>query len=232
MTRRTSTRRRCSARRRSASARSRETGIRDATPEVYTWTVLARPVVLNLAGPADQSSEHPDIQNESPTATFTFASDQENSTFECQLIGEEATGTSWETCTSGKTYENLGFGEYTFEVRAIKNGITSFLAAQYEWEVADLTPPVVTFVARPAAEVDSREATFAITTNEPVELECSLDDAPFGVCTLPTTYTGLGLGDAHVRAPGDRRGRVREREPSAHAHVDGVRPHGAGSLIG
>ena len=125
-----------------------DAGVLDATPAVYTWTVLARPVATIESGPADQAPGTPDIENESRTATFEFSSDQVGSTFECRLTGE-ATGTTWQACTSPRTYEDLALGEYTFEVQAIKAGNASFLPAQFEWEVADLTAPVVTIDERP-----------------------------------------------------------------------------------
>ena len=53
------------------------------------------------SGPADQAPGTPDVENESRTATFEFSSDQVGSTFECRLTGE-ATGTTWQTCTSAR----------------------------------------------------------------------------------------------------------------------------------
>jgi CSLREA domain-containing protein len=170
-----------------------DSGVVDATPAVYTWTVLARPVATIQSGPADQAPDTPDIQNESRTAEFAFTSDQLGSTFECRLTGE-ATGTTWQTCMSPKTYENLALGEYTFEVQAIKDGNASFLPAQYEWEVADLSVPIVTIDEGPSGTVDATTARFVFSADEPAVFECSLDGAPFGVCQSGIEYTGLGLG--------------------------------------
>jgi hypothetical protein len=169
-----------------------DTGVRDATPAEYTWTVLARPVATIDESPADQDPTTPDIENQSQAATFEFSSDQTGSTFECRLTGE-TTGVAWETCTSPKTYTSLGLGEYTFEVQAIKDGNASFLPAQFEWEVADLTAPIVTLTG-PAATVDSTSASFTFSANEPATFECSLDGAAFGLCSSPANYTGFGLG--------------------------------------
>ncbi|WP_162605917.1 right-handed parallel beta-helix repeat-containing protein [Jiangella aurantiaca] len=171
-----------------------DTGVRDATPAVYTWTVLARPVATIQSGPADQNPSTPDVENESRSAEFVFSSDQSSSTFECRLTGE-ATGTTWETCSSPKSYENLGLGEYTFEVQAIKDGNASFVPAQYEWEVADLSAPTVTIDSGPEGTVDSTSANFTFSASEPSTFECSLDGAPFGMCQSGVTYTGLGLGE-------------------------------------
>ena len=174
-----------------------ETDVRDLSPASHTWTVLARPVATITQGPLDEAPETPDdIENESQTAAFTFSTDQPGvgSSFECRLTGED-TGTAWETCTSPKTYEDLGLGAYTFEVQAISAaGHASFLPAEFEWEVADLTAPVVTIDSGPSGTVDATTATFVFSANEPAIFECSLDGAAFGVCHSGTTYTGFGLG--------------------------------------
>ena len=92
--------------------------------------------------------------------------------------------------------ENLAFGEYTFEVQAIKDGNASFVPAQFEWEVADLSAPVVTIDEGPSGTVDSTTARFTFSADEPVVFECSLDGGlTWGVCHSGVTYTGLGLGE-------------------------------------
>ena len=111
----------------------------------------------------------------------------------------EATGTSWQTCTSPKTYADLALGEYAFEVQAIKGGHASFLPAEYEWEVADLTAPVVTIAEGPSGLVDATSARFVFSADEPATFECRLDPVEepataFAPCSSGTTYTGFGLG--------------------------------------
>ncbi|MDZ5622522.1 right-handed parallel beta-helix repeat-containing protein [Nocardioides sp. HM23] len=171
-----------------------DTGVLDATPAVYTWTVLARPVATVDSGPEDQEPSTPDVENESRTATFEFSSDQPGSTFECRLTSE-AGGTTWQACTSPKTYQNLALEEHTFEVQAINAaGHASFLPAQFEWEVADLTAPHVTIDSGPTGTVDASTATFDFSAGEPVIFECSLDGAPFGACQSGIRYTGLERG--------------------------------------
>ena len=163
--------------------------------------------------PADQAPGTPDIENESRTATFEFSSDQVGSTFECRLTGE-ATGTTWQTCTSPETYEDLALGEYTFEVQAIKAGNASFVPAQYEWEVADLTPRSSrsTTGRRVWSTRPRRRAT---STSRPTSRRLRVLARRRALRCLQSgvTYTGLGLGAAHVRRP--RRGPLRGREPRA-----------------
>jgi parallel beta-helix repeat protein len=171
-----------------------EAGAFDLTPDSHTWTVLARPVATVGSGPEDQAPDEPGIQNESQSASFTFSSNQSPSTFECRLTGEN-TGTSWEACTSPKSYGNLAPEEYTFEVQATNGaGHTSLLPAEFEWEVADLTPPNTTISSGPSDPTSATSATFAFAADEPATFECWLDGAPTAACSSGLTITTLDPG--------------------------------------
>ena len=71
------------------------------------------------------------------------------------------------------------------------------MPAQYEWEVADLSAPLVTIDSGPQGTVDATSARFDFSANEPATFECSLDGAPFGACHSGIEYTGLDRG-AHT----------------------------------
>ncbi len=102
---------------------SRPRGQRDTTsatsrPPSTRGPSSQRPVATIDGGPDDEDPVEPGIQNDGSSATFTFSSDQPGSTFECRLTSE-TTGDTWESCDSGKTYNNLATdNEYTFEVQA------------------------------------------------------------------------------------------------------------------
>ncbi len=67
------------------------------------------------------------------------------STFECWLDGPKG------PCTSPVTYHGLSGGEHIFAVRATgPNGISSGEWADYEFRIADITPPLTTITAAPA----------------------------------------------------------------------------------
>jgi hypothetical protein len=69
-----------------------------------------RPVATIIGGPPPKTN--------SATASFSFTSDQEGSTFQCKLDNR---GT-FEDCTSPKAYERLAPGRHTFAVRAVSDG--------------------------------------------------------------------------------------------------------------
>jgi parallel beta-helix repeat protein len=168
----------------------------DLTPASHTWTVLARPVVTDLTGPADELPETPnDIESGSSMATFTFGSSQPDSTFECQLSSDEAVSSPWATCASGREYTGLTVGSYTFQIR-VTNGLghTSLdPPVQYEWEVADLTAPVTTILSGPDSPTAETTATFTYTVSEPATLECWIDGLPVA-CASALTYTNVQPG--------------------------------------
>ncbi len=135
-------------------------------------------------------------QTESTSATFTFQANQADATFECVLDGLAA-----ETCSSPKTYSGLAPGPHELEITAISaGGAREPVAATYEWEIGDLTPPVVTIQTGPTAasggSTEARTAEFTFTVDDPdpqVTLLCSLDGSVPAACTSPTAYTELDL---------------------------------------
>ena len=63
---------------------------------------------------------------------------------------------------------------------------------------ADTTPPETTLGSEPAGTIASSAATMSFSANEAgARFECSLDAAPFDVCTSPASYSGLADG-AHL----------------------------------
>jgi parallel beta-helix repeat protein len=164
----------------------------DLSPASHTFTVVARPVATIGLGPEDQAPEDPDVQTEIRTATFTFSSNDASATFECRLIGETI-GHSWEPCTSPKTYDNLPFDEYTFEVQAINAAGASLFPDDFEWQIGDLTRPNTTIESGPANPTSETRATFVFSATEPATFECWLDGLP-SACSSGITITNLDAG--------------------------------------
>jgi hypothetical protein len=85
-------------------------GNTDPTPASRTWTVEAAP---DTTAPQTSITAGPSGTSPSTTASFSFASSESGSTFQCQLdVGV------WEPCASPKTYLSLGLGSHTFAVKA------------------------------------------------------------------------------------------------------------------
>jgi CSLREA domain-containing protein len=154
----------------------------DPTPAVYTWTIDGPPVVEILTGPEEEI--------ETTSATFTFESGDEDSSFECWLDGVI------EPCESPKTWSGLSLGEHIFAVRATDPAGHVGEWEDWEFEVMLGAPPQTSLTAGPASETTSRSATFAFASNEENStFECSLDEAAFATCESAVELNGLAFGD-------------------------------------
>lgn len=100
------------------------TGNTDTSPATDTWTTDRTP-------PETSITSQPANPSKVITATFEWTSDDSNATFECRLNG----GT-WTSCSSPKTYPNLTYADYTFDVRAKDlAGNVDSTPANYAWSV-------------------------------------------------------------------------------------------------
>jgi len=99
---------------------------------------------VNTAEPDTTISSKPSDPSNSEIATFEFSSTETNSIFECKI-----NGSSWEICTSPKTYTNLLEGNNSFEVRAVNKGRKRDLTpAVYTWMI-DTTEPDTSISSKP-----------------------------------------------------------------------------------
>jgi N-acetylglucosamine-6-sulfatase len=95
-----------------------------------------------MSGPAEDSS------TTSNNATFGFSSNEQGSTFNCQLNKDEAVAQAWTDCTSPKSYSNLSPGNYRFDVQATDPaGNVDPTPASRNWTITspsgDTTAPTV-----------------------------------------------------------------------------------------
>lgn len=164
-----------------------------------------RAVTIDNAPQTTVASGPPSLTN-SRTATFTFTSNQPNSTFECSLDSTAA----FTACVSAKTYTNVGEGRHTFYVRASDaGGKVDATPASRVWTV-DITAPETTITAGPSGTVTSTTASFTFGSSEQYSVyECSLDGAAYSYCGSSKTYTNLAAGShtLGVRAK-DRAGNI------------------------
>lgn len=83
--------------------------------------------------------------------------------------------------------------------------------------LADTTGPTATIDSGPDGAVAERDAAFAFSASEPgSDFECALDAAPFGPCSSPQGYAGLGDGEHSFRVratdPWQNTGPVAQRD--------------------
>ncbi len=157
----------------------------DPSPSSHAWTIDATPPDTTI-GPSAPAS-----LTTATGATFDFSSSEPGSTFQCSLDGAAFT-----SCSSPKSYSALADGSHTFQARAIDTATnTDPSSASYTWTI-DTTAPVASIGPTvPPANTSSANATFDLGSNEAGStFECRLDGAPFGSCTTPASYTGLGDG--------------------------------------
>jgi hypothetical protein len=179
----------------------------------YTWTVdnslqdTDPPETSILNKPADPSS--------SSSASFTYSSDEAGSTFECKLDGA-----AFASCpTTGNTYQGLGNGSHTFQVRAKdESGNTDPTPAGYTWSVSvpdPIDPPPVippqspppppsapetTITAKPRARTRDRTPTLRFRSNVGgAGYQCKVDRGDFKSCRSPFTTKKLTFGRHQVQ---------------------------------
>jgi hypothetical protein len=200
-------------------------GNTDATPAIHNWSVDTTP-------PGSIITDKPAATTQSSSASFGFASNEQNATFECSLDGGAYAG-----CSSPKEYTGLAAGEHTFRVRAVDAaGNVEPEAESHTWTVqqGDITPPQTSVNVVPETPTQDTAASFEFTSNEPgATFECSLDGAAFTACTSPHDYTGLPDGQHEFRARAtDAAGNVDQSPASFTWRIDTTAPQttiGAGA---
>jgi hypothetical protein len=170
------------------------TGYRNTTQvsgasDSRAWTIVA----------ADTTPPETTITTAVPPLTgsavsIAFVSDDPTASFRCSLNGAPAA-----PCTSPASYSKLGTGPQTFSVFATDpSSNVDATPASVSWTV-DATPPETTITGPPIlAQTAVTSATFAFVSNEPGStFQCSLDGAPYALCTSPASYPSLAQG-AHT----------------------------------
>ena len=186
----------------------------DASPAVYTWSI-------DTTAPNTTITGTPGTASNNSSATFTFSSNQANSTFQCSLDGA---GPS--PCASPVTYSNLTEGSHNFQVRATDAaGNADPTPASFSWTV-DTVVPDTTIVSSPPSLSNSGSASFTFSSTEAgATFQCNLDGGSFTNCSSPRTYSGLldGLHTFQVRAR-DAAGNIDQTPASYSWTVDRTAP--------
>lgn len=198
-------------------------GIVDATPATYTWTVDAvLPNTLITDGPPALSA--------STAAEISFESDEDDVIFFCTL--DDAGPVE---CDSPTIVTDLGEGSHSFQVYAVDTaGNADPTPAVWQWTV-DTAAPDTTLVEAPGEIVTATTVDFvAISNEEPVTYECAIDDDDFEACPNPGQITDLDDGETYtfsIRAV-DLAGNVDPEPATATFTVVLPPPDADGDLIG
>jgi hypothetical protein len=153
-----------------------EAGNVEDPPARHTWTV-------DTAAPGVTITKGPSGPHGSRTATFEFASEDEDAVLACRLDQG-----AWTACSSPHVVRELTEGDHVFRVRARD-------AAGNETEQArafrvDVTAPRTTLT------LDRNAGRFVFSANESgTRFECSLDGAAWRSCTSPQPLPSLSPGD-------------------------------------
>ena len=171
---------------------------------VQTFIDANGPDTTVLTGPAAVSS--------STSASFTFAANEPDSTYECKMDNG-----AFEACTSGKSYVGLAPGPHAFSVRATDALLNVGDPNTYPWTI-DVTPPGVSITGGPALLTASTGANFSFeATEEPrhVPLQCRCRGP--GRLRPSVLHHRYG-GRSHLLRVRHRSGR--EHRPAGHVLLD------------
>jgi hypothetical protein len=166
--------------------------------------------LLDTTPPETTIASKPGDPSPSPTASFTYLSNEPGSTFECSLDSA-----AFSSCPSaGASYSGLANGPHSFQVRAVDpSQNTDPTPAGYSFSVVvtaqppapapplspppalPAAPPDTTITLRPAAKTRDRTPTFRFrSTIAPVSFQCKLDNSAYRPCRSPLTSRPLSPG--------------------------------------
>src|SRR4029079_2331892 len=165
----------------------------NSTTKPFPWTVdTVNPVVTITAAPPNPSNQ--------ASPSFTFTSNKNPSTFECQLDAG-----AFAPCTSPRPLGATPEGSHTFKVRATDSLNHTGGPTAFSWTIDTTTTPAPAIGSGPATPTNLTNANFVFSDSEPgLSFQCQRDGGAFSACTSPASYSGLPDG-AHtfaVRATG------------------------------
>jgi hypothetical protein len=161
-------------------------GNQDPTAAERTFSVQG--VLIDVSPPDTSIVSSPANPSPSENASFTYASTEQGSSFQCSLNSSPFSSCS----ASGVTYSRLRNGSYRFEVRAADQaGNVDSVPATYSWTVAAPLPRV-TFTKAPPGKVNLKSGSkakllFKFKADKPGStFRCRIDKKAFGPCSATT----------------------------------------------
>jgi hypothetical protein len=150
-----------------------------AADRTWSFATIAAP---DTTPPDTAITSQPANPTNANSASFSFTSTEAGSTFQCKLDAG-----AWGTCGSPKSYNNVGSGTHTFNVRAIDAAAnTDPTPATYQW-VIDRVAPTVSSVS-PAAGATG----VSLTTTVTAVFSEAMDPATITTSTVKLTPQGSG----------------------------------------
>jgi hypothetical protein len=186
------------------------------SPVSFEWTVDNS--LADLTPPQTTLLSRPPDPSESSTASFTYASNEPGSSFECSIDAA-----AFAACpTAGASYVSLGNGPHSFQVRAVDpSGNVDPSPAGYSFQIAasptlpapillsaPLSPPApqTSISGKPGGRTHDRTPTFRFrASTADATFQCKLDGGSFKPCRSPLTTKSLlyGAHTLQVRAVAD-----------------------------
>lgn len=166
------------------TVRSRDiTGNSEAVAASYGWRV-------DLTPPSTAIQVKPPVLSSLNSATFTFASTETGSTYECSLDAAP-----FATCATPLTLSALADGPHQLVTRAVDPaGNPDPVTARYDWTV-DTTAPDTFITSAPQDPSTIIASTFAFTAYETGStFQCRMDGGLWGACDSGIIYNALPNG--------------------------------------
>src|SRR4051794_27375051 len=135
----------------------------------------------------------PSGSSKNTSASFSFASSEPGSTFECRLDSTQVA--DFHPCTSPNSYGPLADGSHAFDVRATSPGLGPDPTPASRTFTVDTLPPETTITSGPSGITMDPTPTFTFSSSETGStFQCKVDSDPYAACNSPTTTGKLADG--------------------------------------
>jgi hypothetical protein len=146
-----------------------------STDNTVTLDTVPPPIPTITAKPASLSN--------STTASFSFTDTESGATFRCGMDGSALV-----SCTSPRSYSNLGEGPHIFAVQAVDAAGNLSNPATYSWSIDSIAPAAPVLTQKPTDPTPNATNTFAWTAEAGATFQCEIENGSWFACTTPYTY--------------------------------------------